>query len=212
MIIMIDYGMGNLGSIANMLKKVRVEAKISSDPDVIETADKLILPGVGAFDTGLKNLTERGLIPVLNHKVLVEKVPILGLCIGMQLFTQNSEEGQLPGLGWIDAKTVKFRLDLKQTGLKIPHMGWKYIECQQESSLWTDWYGADTRFYFVHSYHVECANPQNVLATTTHGYPFPSMIIRDNIVGTQFHPEKSHKFGMRLMKNFAEYFQCSAHA
>jgi glutamine amidotransferase len=206
MIVIIDYGLGNLGSIANMLKKVRAEAKISSDPAEIEKADKLILPGVGAFDHGMQNLEEQGLIPLLNRRVLEEKTPTLGLCLGMQLFTGSSEEGARPGLGWIEGKTVRFRFDPNQSGLKIPHMGWNFIQPKCDSPLWTDWYGEETRFYFVHSYHVECHDPNDILATTVHGYEFTSMVQRENIIGTQFHPEKSHKFGMNLMKNFAELF------
>ncbi len=206
MIVIIDYGVGNLGSIANMLKKVRVEVKISSNPDVIMQADKLILPGVGAFDGGMKKLDERGLIPLLNRRVLEEHIPILGLCLGMQLFSLKSEEGSLPGLGWIEANTVRFHFDQEQSHLKIPHMGWNYIKPKQDSPLWKDGYGDETRFYFVHSYHLQCLHEENILATTFHGYEFPSMVVNGNIVGTQFHPEKSHKFGMKLLKNFAEYF------
>jgi glutamine amidotransferase len=207
MIVIIDYGLGNLGSIANMLKKVRVEAIISSNTETIKNADKLILPGVGAFDHGMTNLEDRGLIPILNELVFENKIPILGLCLGMQLFTRGSEEGDKPGLGWIDAETVRFRFDPVQTGLKIPHMGWNSVQPKAESPIWHQWHGEETRFYFVHSYHVKCQYERNVLATTNYGYEFPSMIIQSNIIGTQFHPEKSHKYGMKLMSNFAECFK-----
>jgi glutamine amidotransferase len=206
MIVIIDYGMGNLGSIFNMLKKVGAKAIISSDISMIERADKLILPGVGAFDNGAKNLNELGFTPILNRKVLQEKTPILGLCLGMQLFTRRSKEGNLPGLGWVEADTVRFRFDQAQTGLKIPHMGWNLIQVKQPSPICKGLSGEDVRFYFVHSFHCVCDNPDNVLATTVYGYEFPSAIIKENIVGTQFHPEKSHKFGMQLLRNFAEDF------
>ena len=205
MIIVVDYGMGNLGSIANMLKKIGAAAKVSSDIPEIEGADKLILPGVGAFDNGMTKLRELGLVDILNTKVLQDEIPILGLCLGMQLFTQMSEEGELAGLGWFEAQTIRFKFDKDQQGLKIPHMGWNYIHIQKPSKLFEEM-PQESRFYFVHSYHPVCQNQQDVLATTFYGYDFPSIIMRDNILGAQFHPEKSHKFGMRLFKNFVEYF------
>jgi glutamine amidotransferase len=203
MIVIVDYGMGNLGSIANMLKKIGVPAVISSDPAVVEKADKLILPGVGAFDAGMKNLETRGLIPLLNFRVLEQKTPILGVCLGMQLLCKRSEEGQLPGLGWLDAEVVRFKFDSNTTNLKIPHMGWNTLAVRQPHPLFAD-LEAENRFYFVHSYHVVCADQSNVLAQTNYGFDFASAVVKDNIMGVQFHPEKSHKFGMRLYKNFAE--------
>ena len=205
MIVIIDYGMGNLGSIANMLKKVGAEAVVSSEAAVIERADKLILPGVGAFDNGMKSLAERGMIPLLNAKVLRDKTPILGLCLGMQLFTQRSEEGQLRGLGWLEAETIRFKFDQAHVHLKIPHMGWNTLQICQPHPLFAEMY-AEPRFYFVHSYHVVCTDARTVLAQTHYGYDFASAVAKENIVGVQFHPEKSHKFGMKLLRNFAERF------
>ena len=205
MILIVDYGMGNLGSIANMLKKVGAkDIKISSSSSEIEQADKLILPGVGAFDTGIQRLRETGLISLLNEKVLNARTPTLGVCLGMQLMTKISEEGELPGLGWIDAETIRFRFDSKKTGLKIPHMGWNTVSIQREGTLFKDMYH-DARFYFVHSFHVIAHNSEDVLATTEYGYEFASAIQQDHIMAAQFHPEKSHKFGMKLYKNFVEY-------
>jgi glutamine amidotransferase len=204
-VIIVDYGMGNLGSIANMLKKIGVRARISSSLSEIESADKLILPGVGAFDTGMARLTELGFVDALNDKVLHDKTPILGLCVGMQLFAQRSEEGKLPGLGWLDAEVVRFKFGPEQRGLKIPHMGWNYIRIHMSSQLFIEM-PQEARFYFVHSYHLVCQDERDVLATTVYGYEFPSIIMSRNIMGAQFHPEKSHKFGMRLLKNFVEYF------
>ena len=203
MIAIVDYGMGNLGSIANMLKKVGAQSTISSDPQIITAADKLVLPGVGAFDNGMRNLAQRGLAELLNAQVLQHKKPILGLCLGMQLFTRASEEGQLKGLGWINAQTVRFKFDQANADLKIPHMGWNTLRIHRLHPLLAD-LEKDARFYFVHSYHLICNDPESALATTTYGYDFASVVAQDNILGAQFHPEKSHKFGMKLLKNFAE--------
>jgi glutamine amidotransferase len=205
MIVIVDYGLGNLGSIANMLKKVGAERVISADRSVIESADKLILPGVGAFDTGMRNLCDLHLIPVLNVKALEEKVPVLGVCLGMQLLTLKSEEGSLPGLGWLDAETVRFRFDIANQNLKVPHMGWNFINIKRPSPIFDGMY-EDPRFYFVHSYHVVCQRGENILATTEYGYEFASVVINENIIGVQFHPEKSHKFGIKLFRNFVEQF------
>jgi glutamine amidotransferase len=203
-IVIVDYGMGNLGSIANMLKKIRVKAIISSNIVDIERASKIILPGIGAFDAGMQELEKRGLIPILNRKVLKDKTPILGVCLGMQLFTQQSEEGHCSGLGWFDAETVRFQYKADQSDLKIPNMGWNSIHITQSNPILNDEAEEDLWFYFVHSYHVVCRNHNNILATSFNGYEFAAAIIKDNIIGTQFHPEKSHKYGMELMKNFVE--------
>ncbi|MCM2356960.1 MAG: imidazole glycerol phosphate synthase subunit HisH [Geobacteraceae bacterium] len=202
MIVIIDYGMGNLGSIFNMLKKIGAQALISSDVEEIEQADKLILPGVGSFDNGMRNLNEGGFRSVLDKKVLRDKVPILGICLGMQLFSRKSAEGSLTGLGWLEAETVRFSFDVRM-GPKVPHMGWNTVQIVKSSRIFDDIYH-DSRFYFVHSYHVVCRNEADVLTRTFHGFDFASSVARDNIIGVQFHPEKSHKFGMKLLKNFAE--------
>jgi glutamine amidotransferase len=203
MIVIVDYKMGNIGSVLNMFRKIGAEAKISDDPRDIESADKLILPGVGSFDTGMKHLHESSFLGVLNEKALVRKTPTLGICLGMQLLTKRSEEGELPGLGWIDGETVKFSLDSNQPDLKIPHMGWNTVTVKRSDSLFRDLEG-EARFYFVHSYRVVCNRDEDVLAVTRHGDDFVSAVEHENIAGTQFHPEKSHKFGMKLLKNFAE--------
>jgi glutamine amidotransferase len=202
MITIVDYGMGNLGSVRNMLKKIGVSSQISSAPEKIAEATKLILPGVGAFDNAMQNLENLGLIPVLNRKVIEEKTPLLGICLGMQLLTKRSEEGSLSGLGWIDAETVRFRFSGGEN-LKIPHMGWNTISLKKESPLY-DGLLEEPRFYFVHSYFVACNNPSDVITTTDYGIDFCSSLACGNVFGVQFHPEKSHKFGMRLLKNFAE--------
>lgn len=201
MIIVIDYGMGNLGSIANMIKKVGYKCIITSDLEEIKKATKLILPGVGSFDNGMKNLEKLGMIEVLNQKVLIEKTPILGICLGMQLMTKSSEEGNLVGLGWIDAQTKRFVSDT----LKIPHMGWNIIKHQKESKLF-DEMESEKRFYFVHSYFVSCNQEVDILTYTNYIQDFVSSFQKENIIGVQYHPEKSHKFGMNLIKNFVENF------
>ncbi len=205
MIVIINYGMGNLGSIANMLKKLGAQVMISSDGAVISEADKLIMPGIGAFDQGMKNLAEYGLISLLNRKVLEGKTPILGICLGMQLFTNSSEEGILSGLGWVEAETLRFKFNESQKTLKIPHMGWNTVKVCKDSPLFYDMF-QEPRFYFVHSYHVVCRNEQVILTKTFYGYDFVSSFVKENIVGVQFHPEKSHKFGIRLLKSFVESF------
>lgn len=204
MIIIVDYGMGNLGSVVNMLKKIGVQARVSSCVEEIDDADKLILPGVGAFDTGMLRLKELGLIDVLNRKVLGKKTPIIGFCLGMQLLTKRSEEGTLPGLGWIDGETIRFRFGPGNSHLKIPHMGWNTVLVHRHGALFGGM-NQEARFYFVHSYHIVCDRQEDVIATTNYGYDFVSVVQRENIMGTQFHPEKSHKFGIKLFKNFVEY-------
>ena len=203
MIVIVDYGVGNLGSIINMLKKAGAKAIASSDPKVLQQAEKLILPGVGAFDAGMAKLNECGLVPLLNHLAMEKRVPFLGLCLGFQLMTMKSEEGQLPGLGWLDAKTIRFKFGMEQSHLKVPHMGWNTIEILRPHLLFTG-LDPDARFYFVHSFYVQSRDPEIVLAETDYGGRFHSIIGKGNIMGAQFHPEKSHKYGMRLLKNFAE--------
>jgi len=203
MIVIVDYGVGNLASIINMLKKAGAKAIASSDPDVLQQAEKLILPGVGAFDAGMNKLNECGLVPLLNHLALEKKVPFLGLCMGLQLMTRGSEEGQTQGLGWLDAETLRFKFGAEQSHLKVPHMGWNTIEIRQEHPLFTD-LDPEARFYFVHSFYVQSHDPETVLAETDYGGHFHSIFGKGNIMGAQFHPEKSHKYGMRLLKNFAE--------
>ncbi|OFY65943.1 MAG: imidazole glycerol phosphate synthase, glutamine amidotransferase subunit [Bacteroidetes bacterium RBG_13_43_22] len=204
MITIIDYKTGNLGSIQNMLKKIRVESIVTSDPHEIASAAKIILPGVGAFDQGMKMLENLGLKDILSKKALEERVPVMGICLGMQLMTQRSEEGTLKGLGWIEAETVRFRFkDTSQ--YKSPHMGWNFIRQKKDSRLLTNMQ-PDSRFYFVHSYYIRINDPADILTTTSYETEFTSSFERDNILGVQFHPEKSHKFGMTLLRNFAELY------
>lgn len=202
MVAIINYGVGNLSSIYNMFKKVGVPALITAEPEEILKADKILLPGVGAFDHGMERLDQSGLRPLLEQKVLKEKVPVLGICLGMQMLTKKSEEGIRSGLGWLDAETKKFTLP--DTNLKIPHMGWNRVHIRKVESIFKGLDQIESRFYFVHSFHVVCQRDENILAETDYGYSFTSSFQKDNIFGTQFHPEKSHKFGMSLFKNFGD--------
>ncbi|MCS6237825.1 imidazole glycerol phosphate synthase subunit HisH [Shewanella baltica] len=206
MISIIDCGMGNLGSVKNMLKHIGVQSEIISTSLEVEQAEKIILPGVGNWDNGVKKLNESGLLEALNKRVLIDKVPVLGICLGMQLLLESSEEGSLPGIGWILGKVKKFKFSpsqQEQNKLRIPHMGWNIVNVKKSTEL-TGFDGDETRFYFVHSYHAVVDNPQDVLMTCDYGYEFACAIHHENIWGVQFHPEKSHKFGMALMKSFSE--------
>ena len=204
MITIIDYGAGNLGSIQNMIRKIGFKSKISSNKEDILIAEKLILPGVGSFDFGMNQLNKSGLIDILNLKVLEEKIPILGICLGVQLFTNQSEEGDLKGLSWFNAETVKFNFN-ESNKLKIPHMGWNEVIKIKDSRLLEDM-SLESRYYFVHSYHLKCNDPKDALLETNYGYNFVSAIEKNNIVGVQFHPEKSHKFGMEILYNFIQNY------
>lgn len=202
MISVLDYGVGNWGAIINMFKKIGAPAQAIRSPEEVLRAEKIILPGVGAFDAGISKLRESGLAEALEQRVIVEKIPCLGICLGMQLMTKGSEEGSLSGLGWIKANTVRFKLE-KKIDLRVPHMGWNYVGVQKESTLFPDT-NETNRFYFVHSFHLDCEDRADVLATCSHGYDFVAAIQHEHIMGVQFHPEKSHKFGMKLLANFAK--------
>lgn len=205
MITLIDYGVGNLGSIQNMLKKLGAESAIASDITAIERATKLILPGVGAFDAGMGQLNASGLRPALDAAVLQRKLPVAGICLGMQLMTDGSEEGQLPGLGWVPAGTVRF-VPAPGEIMKVPHMGWSVVTGAKASPA-LDFLDGESRFYFVHSYHVRCRDREDVLLTAQYGsVGFDAAFERGNILGFQFHPEKSHRFGMALLKAFLERY------
>ena len=199
MITIIDYGMGNVGSICNMFKRIGMKVEVTGDANRIAAARKLLLPGVGAFDAAMSRIHERGLREVLTRKALVERIPVLGICLGMQLLTRSSEEGRLPGLGWVNATTHRFPSNLD---LPVPHMGWNLVRLGTPSRL-TEGLGAEPRFYFVHSYYVRMEEESKAILTTTYGIPFHAALQDGNIYGAQFHPEKSHRFGMQLLQNFA---------
>lgn len=199
MIAILDYGLGNLGSIANMLKVIGEKSKITSNIDEIKASDGMILPGVGAFDAGMQKLNETGLTQVIKDYAITGK-PILGICLGMQLLGKKSEEGTLQGLGLIPFECTRFNFP-KETELKIPHMGWDIVDIKQKHPLANNLQGVQ-RYYFVHSYHAVCENIENVLMTCDYGYEFAASVVKENVMGVQFHPEKSHDFGLALFKNF----------
>jgi glutamine amidotransferase len=201
MIAIIDYDMGNIGSVYNMLKKIGKKSIITRDESQIKNAEKLILPGVGAFDSGMEQLENFGLIELIRKKALEDKTPILGICLGAQLMLDKSEEGQKAGLGLIHGEVVRFRFH-PESALRVPNMGWNQIT-QVKSSPLVDVLPEQPRYYFVHSYHFKLANPEDQLLMTEYGYSFCSAFQRGTISGVQFHPEKSHKFGMALLNNFA---------
>lgn len=201
MIGIINYGLGNLGSIQNMLRVIGSKSIISDKADVLSACDHLILPGVGAFDAGMSRLAESGLTELIIKLVNDDKIPILGICLGMQMLGRKSEEGVLPGLGLIPFDNRRFCF--KNINLKIPHMGWDIVDFKQDNQLLNSIEGVQ-RYYFVHSYHAVCDNPDNILMTCDYGYEFAAAVVKDNIYGVQFHPEKSHDFGMRLLSNFVK--------
>jgi glutamine amidotransferase len=207
MTLVVDYDIGNVGSLLNMLKKAGVQAKLSRDPEQIRNASRLFLPGVGAFDTGMENLNRLGLRAALDEAVLQRRVPVLGICLGFQLLTKSSEEGVLPGLGWLDAETVALRNIAGNPGLRVPHMGWSRVQ-SHDTSLFGGLEN-DGRFYFVHTFGVrEETCRDTILATTEYGCRFVSSAAKGNIAGTQFHPEKSHRYGLTLLQNFIANFPC----
>lgn len=201
-IVIIDNDMGNSGSVYNMVKRSGASAVISAKPDVIAKADKLLLPGVGSFDKGIENLKKAEFFPALQCKVLQDKVPFLGICLGMQMLFDKSEEGELQGLGWLKGEVKRFAfVKPSSQRLKIPHMGWNIVHSVKENSL-LPIHEEELRYYFVHSYHVICEQERDVLAVSRYDYDFTCAVQNNNIYGVQFHPEKSHRFGMALMKNF----------
>lgn len=200
MVAVVDYGLGNLGSIANMLKVIGEKSVITSEKEKIAKADRIILPGVGAYDAGMTNLEQRGLVEFLKEQADSGK-PIMGICLGMQLLGRGSEEGEKNGLGLIPFDNVRFNIP-DNMNLKVPHMGWDIVDFKQKDNKLLEGIGENQRYYFVHSYHAVCDNAENVLMTCDYGYEFAAAICKDNVYGVQFHPEKSHDFGMRLFENF----------
>jgi imidazole glycerol-phosphate synthase subunit HisH len=196
----VDYGMGNLHSVKRKLERIGVHAELTSEPDELVRADKLVLPGVGHFGKAMEHLTTLGLIPALHEAVMVRRLPILGICLGMQLFARQSEEGGAEGLGWIDADVVRFSIDDTRR-YKVPQMGWNGVRIARSSPL-LEGVSEQTEFYFVHAYHLVCRDSADVLCETDYGYPFASIVQRENLYGVQFHPEKSHDAGEALLRNF----------
>lgn len=201
-VVIVDCGIGNIKSIQRMIQHIGGSARIISDPELARSAEKIILPGVGAFDSGMEALANNGWLPVLNYLALEKQIPFLGICLGMQLLFSRSEEGQKEGLSFIQGQVLSFRKsDLGE--LKIPHMGWCDVQIEIDNPLLSKKLDS-LRFYHVHRYHAVCDNSANILATADYGINFVTAVMNKNIFGVQFHPEKSHKYGMELFKNFLE--------
>jgi glutamine amidotransferase len=208
MIVIVDYGMGNLRSLQSKLKMLKFDSIVSNDPIDIEAASHLLLPGVGHFASGMRNLVERGLIGPLNKAVIEKHTPVLGICLGMQLLCKHSEEGNTEGLGWIDAEVKRFQFDKGQARLRVPHVGWNDIQLRNEQSILFQDIPHDKPFYFTHSYYVVTKEDAPSIAVTEHGQLFTAAIEKGNIFGTQFHPEKSRRYGLQLIENFLRRSQC----
>lgn len=202
MITILDYGSGNINAIKNIYERLNIPFEFAATKEQLQRADHILLPGVGAFDETISTLTNKGYLEMLNQKVLDEKVPILGICVGMQMLADSSEEGKLNGLGWIHGSVKMFDKNLIPDKPKIPHLGWNSIEIIRDCPLFKD-VDPEIGFYFVHSYYYECTDEANVICKTEYGKVFHSAINRENIYGVQFHPEKSHDNGIQLLRNFA---------
>jgi len=202
MITIIDYGLGNLGSILSMLRRTGHQAQVTNDVEVIARAKKLILPGVGAFDAGMRRLEENDLREILTTRVLSDGIPFLGICLGMQLMFEGSDEGELKGLGWFPGRFTHFPTTHNGAGLRVPHMGWNFIEPVRSKRLFQA-AAEQPRFYFLHSYQLLATDPADVAATANYGGRFICAVERDNMMGVQFHPERSHRYGIELLRVFA---------
>jgi glutamine amidotransferase len=200
LIAIVDYDIGNLGAVVNMLHRLGAATTITSDAAVLASAERIVLPGNGAFDACMRNLRASGLLPTLERRVLAEGVPLLGICVGAQMLGHGSEEGREAGLGWLD---LRVRRLVARPGLRVPHMGWNAVQVVQSGHPLVVGLGDDARFYFVHSYYIDPVHAEDVLLSADYGGPFAAAIARGNIAGVQFHPEKSHRFGKRLLGAFA---------
>jgi imidazole glycerol-phosphate synthase subunit HisH len=202
-VIIVDYGMGNLRSVQKKFERINTKVEITEDLAKIKNAKKLVLPGVGHFANGGQKLKVTGIWDVLNQKVIIDKIPIIGICLGMQLMAKKSEEGDVEGFGWFDANVVRFRVSDK-IKFKVPQMGWNNVSIRKENPFFKN-IKPESQFYFVHSYHWVCNNFEDELAFTQYDYNFTSAVLKENILGVQFHPEKSHEQGEMLLKNFVNF-------
>ena len=203
MITIVDYGLGNIRAFLNMYRRLNIDAETATSPDQLRAATRIILPGVGAFDDAMSRLSTSGLHDALNEMVLERRVPVLGVCVGMQMLGNGSDEGQLPGLGWVPGRVRALSALAPDSPRPVPHMGWNDVRPRSAASLF-DGLESDARFYFLHSFYFECETPADVLAVSNYGRDFACAVSAGNVSGVQFHPEKSHHFGARLLKNFAE--------
>lgn len=204
MIVVVDSGIANIGSVLNMLRKLGAQAEASADPERIRKATRLILPGIGSFDAGVEALRKAGVAECLTELVRAQGLPCLGICLGMQLLCRRSEEGVLPGLGWLAADVKRFPARVDQSPLRVPHMGWNRIRIEKAHPLLSN-LGDEPRFYFVHSYFVQCDDQDDLLATCEYGIRFACIVGHANFAAVQFHPEKSHRYGLQLMSNFVSW-------
>jgi len=203
MITIVDYGLGNILAFANVYKRLNIEVRFARSAKDLEGAERIILPGVGAFDHAMERLARSGMQEPLHQLVSHERVPVLGICVGMQILAKSSEEGILPGLSWIDGKVCHFKSNARSTDLPLPHMGWNDVAPKQGNPLFKG-LEDQARFYFLHSFYMDCAD-SDTAATTSYGFDFPCAVNHDNVFGVQFHPEKSHHFGQQLLKNFGDF-------
>lgn len=203
MIAIVDYGLGNICALANIYKQLNIDSRVISNPDELRAAKKIILPGVGSFDWAMNCLNRSGMRSVLDDMVLKEKIPVLGICVGMQMMASRSDEGELDGLGWIDAEVKKFSMPTAIQENYLPHMGWNDVHPSSHHGIFKA-FGAVEQFYFLHSYYFVTHNQDVVHSVTNYGISFVSSVCSGNIFGVQFHPEKSHRAGIQLLKNFAE--------
>jgi glutamine amidotransferase len=203
MIAIIDYGLGNIKAFVNIYKQLNIPVIIAKNPDQLKDVEKIILPGVGSFDYAMQRFNDSGLRDTVDELVLHKTIPIIGICVGMQMLAKSSDEGNLPGLGWIDAKVKKFDLSTFTHPACIPHMGWNDVKPVKSTQLMNN-LEKDARFYFLHSYYFHCNRQEDIIATANYGIQFSCAVRFKNILGVQFHPEKSHHWGIQLLKNFSE--------
>jgi len=206
-ITIVNYGIGNVQAIANIYKRLNIEVRLAASADELAGADRIILPGVGAFDWAMTGLNQSGMREALDELVISKRRPVLGICVGMQMMGNRSEEGVLDGLGWIDGDVNRFQETSLTDKMRLPQMGWNDVVPKQAGCLFQGM-ESGARFYFLHSYYFSAKRAQDVLAVTDYNGPFASAVRSDNIFGVQFHPEKSHQWGIRLLKNFAELQPC----
>jgi glutamine amidotransferase len=202
MIAIIDYGLGNVRAFANVYKKLNIPAIIVKQAEDLLNASKVILPGVGAFDHAMQRLEKSGMRQLLDEIVLHRHVPVLGVCVGMQMLAHSSEEGRMPGLGWIDGEVKRLRPSSKSASMRVPHMGWNDVRPKKSNGLLSK-LDSNARFYFLHSYYFECHRNEDIIAVTDYGGDFTCVVNNGNVYGVQFHPEKSHRWGIQLLENYA---------